>query len=200
MIDAGDKYIIELEAAYGFVHGDGLENVPTLYRVKGFRSLVFDEEGLKKLVPLDQMRPSWWDEAYEKGLDDAWAAARKITVLPSQGGFTVKELAGIFGDEAFRDVMQKRTASEALAKLRDYEARKKAEAEAVKVGDELVHLQDSETKAVVTRIGDDGRFSGVSMSIGTLGAVFWNREPQDWRKTGRNFPEIAAVLEQMKGE
>jgi len=42
----GKKYIIELEdAPFADVNGD------QLWRVKGFRSLVFDSEGLKRLTP-----------------------------------------------------------------------------------------------------------------------------------------------------
>ena len=42
----GKKYIIELEdAPFVDVNGD------QLWRVKGFRSLVFDSEGLKRLAP-----------------------------------------------------------------------------------------------------------------------------------------------------
>lgn len=44
----GKKYIIELEDA-PFVSIDG----DRLWRVKGFRSLVFDSEGLKRLTPAD---------------------------------------------------------------------------------------------------------------------------------------------------
>ena len=44
----GKKYIIELEDA-PFVNIDG----DRLWRVKGFRSLVFDFEGLKRLTPAD---------------------------------------------------------------------------------------------------------------------------------------------------
>jgi len=46
MNHAKEKYIIELEDA-PFVGIDG----DRLWRVKGFRSLVFDSEGLKRLTP-----------------------------------------------------------------------------------------------------------------------------------------------------
>ena len=44
----GKKYIIELEEKM-FSNG----TLDALYRVKGFRSLVFDAEGLKKLTPYE---------------------------------------------------------------------------------------------------------------------------------------------------
>ena len=198
MIDAGDKYIIELEAAYGFVHGEGLENIPTLYRAKGFRSLVFDKQGLEKLVPLEQCRPEWWQEAYKLGLDAAWEAATRlawkssINDLVEMGFLSNKHVT-----EYPSYVLGHFTASEALAKLRDYEARKKAEDEAVKVGDEVECVPNSEIKIIVTWISSSGTLSGIRAIDGY---TYSGCLPERWRKTGNHFPEIAAVLEQMKGE
>ena len=84
----------------------------------------------------------------------------------------------------FRDF----TASEALAKLRDYEARKKAEDEAVKVGDEVT---SERVRFIVTRIiGDKERYAGFSREGKYIEAF-----QRNVTKTGRHFPEIAAVLE-----
>ena len=61
---AGDKFIIEIETRYNHSgektstrplnDNDGAD-VSTLYRVRGFKSLVFDADGLKKLEPLEGM-------------------------------------------------------------------------------------------------------------------------------------------------
>ena len=61
---AGDKFIIEIETHYSHSgeknstrplnDSDGAD-VPTLYRVRGFKSLVFDEDGLNRLQMLDDM-------------------------------------------------------------------------------------------------------------------------------------------------
>ena len=61
---AGDKFIIEIETHYNHSgeknsarplnDSDGAD-VPTLYRVRGFKSLVFDEDGLSRLQPLNEM-------------------------------------------------------------------------------------------------------------------------------------------------
>ena len=61
---AGDKFIIEIETHYSHSgeknstrslnDSDGAD-VPTLYRVRGFKSLVFDEDGLSRLQPLNEM-------------------------------------------------------------------------------------------------------------------------------------------------
>lgn len=57
----GKKYIIELEEK-PFYSGEpmiiGVEiTAERLYRVKGFKSLVFDEEGLKRLTPYEEPKP-----------------------------------------------------------------------------------------------------------------------------------------------
>ena len=53
----GDKFLIEI----GEVYSNGLpfvdDNEPcTLYRIKGFKSLVFDENGLDKLEKLEEKK------------------------------------------------------------------------------------------------------------------------------------------------
>jgi len=57
----GKKYIIELEER-PFYSGDPMVigtviTAERLYRVKGFKSLVFDEEGLKRLTPYEEPKP-----------------------------------------------------------------------------------------------------------------------------------------------
>lgn len=48
------KYVIEIEDE-AFFRGSALYGQDTLFRAKGFKSLVFDENGLKKLTPLDDV-------------------------------------------------------------------------------------------------------------------------------------------------
>ena len=60
------KYIIEIEEE-PFVQRSALHGEDAVYRAVGFKSLVFDKNGLEKLTPFDAQRPSWWDEAFEAG-------------------------------------------------------------------------------------------------------------------------------------
>lgn len=63
----GKKFIIELEQDQ-FVNGSG----SALYRVKGFNSLVFDSEGIKKLKPYEEPDlNAIKSSAYRAGYDDA---------------------------------------------------------------------------------------------------------------------------------
>ena len=61
---AGDKFIIEIETHYNHsgeqnstrpLNDNDGANVSELYRIRGFKSLVFDADGLKKLEPLEDM-------------------------------------------------------------------------------------------------------------------------------------------------
>ena len=80
----GEKYIIEiaqeLDADMTCLYKDSLGKVPRkLYRAVGFNSLVFDDEGLKKLEKIDGDASSKsYSDGYNKGLEDAWKTAQRI--------------------------------------------------------------------------------------------------------------------------
>ena len=117
---------------------------------------------------------------YQKGLSDAWEAARKIANMP----YGEEEKAFGSGGWTF---IEKHTASEAIEKLKAYEQ----EQEAIQVGDEVI---SPDGKGVVTEISD--RTARIMFSSG-LGYMV---KSEDLTKTGRHFPEIAAVFEKMRGE
>lgn len=129
------------------------------------------------------------DEAYKKGIDEAWEFARKITSNESHGGYSITEMCEIFGCLNISKIFEDNSYTKALAKLRDYEARKKTETEIIKVGDEV---SDGKFVGVVTRI--ESTALHVVMSDGSSSA--WGFD-DGWRKTGRHFPEITATLKQL---
>lgn len=51
MSKIGQKYVIEIDDIFTSVNADG--SFKNLYHVKGFNSLVFDDEGLSRLVPIE---------------------------------------------------------------------------------------------------------------------------------------------------
>lgn len=198
----GDKYIIELEDK-PFHKEDG----DFLYRAKGFNSLVFDWNGLQMLTPytepdLDAIRneayekgvqdtKQHWVDAprtcayqlgYENGLNDAWEAARKI-------GYSLKTsiVTEIFGTPYSSQIFSDTSAAEAIAKIRQYEQEKEQK---IKVGDEV---NAPCGKAVVTGMENDS--ARYVYSSGEYGFM----EKSNLTRTGRHFPEIAAVLQKMKG-
>lgn len=130
---------------------------------------------------------------YQRGLDDAWKAARKIvdsrnfTELSSvfdggndeTGGFTVRTPYY---------VIQNYTAAEAIARIRAYE-----EAQKIHVGDEVT-CEGFGGKAVVTFVNDEE-----ATILHWLGGISYVKKDR-LTKTGRHFPEVAALLDKMKGD
>lgn len=81
----GKKYIIELEnepftGAYFEAMPDGSIQREVLYRVKGFKSLVFDEEGLKRLTPYKEPQykePFDFSERLNEALGRFWKGSNR---------------------------------------------------------------------------------------------------------------------------
>lgn len=118
---------------------------------------------------------------YQKGLSDAWDAARTLWNTPNR-----KE---IFGYTVFSNALMSLTGQEVIEKIRQYEQEKE---EQIQVGDEIT---DGITTAIVTKIS--GSLSEpVIQAIELDGEVYENFE--NGHKTGRHFPEIAEVLQKMK--
>lgn len=82
-------------------------------------------------------------EEYQRGLTDAWEAARKICLNDSDGGLTVTEIANIFDVSYYRDAMKKYSASEAIEKIRQYEQEK----------EEIIDPDKNKVEALANDIG-----------------------------------------------
>jgi len=192
------KYIIDIEEKPLCVFDKDTQTYfPRLWRVKGFNSLVFDEEGLNRLEVLnpDYINEHFGqlqDEAYQRGLEDGkkatWEAVRKVIHLPEA------VVLDLFTDcySSVCTVLQvflKYEGSEVIAKLKAYEEKQKAEDE-IKVGDEVRH--DRGWTAVVTSIDNVG-FSVMDYN----GEVASYSDIGKFKKTGRHF-DIDKILEDMR--
>ena len=118
------------------------------------------------------------DEAYQRGLNDAWDAARTLWNMPNT---------------SFNSVITTLTAQEAIEEIRQHEkAQEEQEQEQeIKVG---VELEAVAGKAVIIEVlnnGKDVRYMYHDASIGF-------NDSCDITRTGRYFPEIAEVLRKMK--
>ena len=138
---------------------------------------------------LEQVKRDY-DAWYEKGLADAWEAARKISLAKIDGGFSWESMNNMFGTDSPSKIYKTFTASEAIEKIRQYEQEQDAE---IKVGDEVTAEHGGSTFTVtwmsdvcICGIDSDGRC--YSYELGEVDG-----------KTG-NHHEIAAVLEKMRGE
>lgn len=136
------KYIIELEKIPG----------TELYKAKGANTLVFDEKGINSILTTPtadieyqqryadgyekgckdgelHAKTTLYDEydykmSYKIGLNDAWECARKL-IHPSLGGLSPDDKQEIFGEPESDYVLLHCSASEAIAKVKEYEDRQK---------------------------------------------------------------------------
>ena len=188
------KYIIEIEDE-PLVRKSALHGEDAVYRVVGFKSLVFDQNGLDKLVDFDMCRPRWFSEAYEQGMKDAWAAARRIVLEPGFGGLIVFEVVDIFGTNSAYDVLRNFEPQEAIERLKAYDAKHQDDkAKAIEVGDEVICDCPSNNRTIVVRANGD------NITIMRKDGACYSRTISGVEKTGRHFDEIEAVLKKLQGD
>lgn len=131
------------------------------------------------------------NEAYQRGLADAWETARKIVTMPDRD-FINSDILDLDPGES---IFTKYTASEAIAKIKEYEDGKQE----IKVGDEVERILNGEVDSKAVFLGDDDGYFRCLFWTGSCFTTLCYPKKQ-FRKTGRHFPEIAAVLEKMRGE
>lgn len=136
--------------------------------------------------------------AYQRGLDDAWEAAKKIFGYEIDGGIPIDEAGRVFGyseDATFctADIFRHNTVSEAIEKLKAYEEKQKADDE-IKVGDVVMIKQFKHPENhlfVVTKVSDESVW-------GIEGDGSWNYWAiNEVIKTDKHF-DIVSILEAMK--
>lgn len=167
------KYIIEIEDA-PYMAEEGNTSI-ALYKAVGFNSLLFDKNGLDKLAPYiadeayeegytlaeskyREVRDQVEREAYQRGLDDSWEAARKITYLVSNGGLEIEALHSLFYTSSYLEIFATYTAAEAVEKIREYEAQK-AKDDEICNGDEVYFTLFSQNfKAIAIQHDLEGRW------------------------------------------
>ena len=177
------KYTFEIMKEYE----DAFRGI-SVYSVSEDKKLMVDFVALEELEDAQKEI----DEAYQRGLDDAWEAARKISVIELNGGLRGNELMKIYGTMDIHKIYDDNTASEAIEKLKAYEEQK-ADGE-IKVGD-TVNIKGTSRKngdGIVTKSWDNDRYF-IMWADGTGG--IWAKECIE--KTGRHF-DIPKILEGMK--
>lgn len=191
MNEVKNKYIIELEEEYG--KGDN-----RLFRAKNFRSLVFDLEGLKKLTPFnesayktgyeDAYRTGNYAEAYQKGLDDAWEAIKKIMLSSDRGGLPESDLVRMGLTSGGN--LYKRDIKEIVKLIREYETEQAEKESEIEVGDEII--VNGET-AVVLHLYEKTSFVGAMRANGEV----INVNTYGLAKTGKHYHEPTWVMNQL---
>ena len=125
------------------------------------------------------------EEAYNKGLNDAWELAKKIVLPDKDGGMKISEIKNVFkiNHVDVNDILRNFTPQEALAKLEAYE---KEQAE-IKVGD-VVEVNGC--KFLVTTVANDH----INL-IDSKGITTWTTST--CKKTGKHI-DIQPILEQIR--
>lgn len=139
-----------------------------------------------------QSREYCMNESYQQGLADAWEAARKIASYDAGQNYV------IFGRHFTNVTLNTFTASEAIEKIRQYEQKQE---EQIQVGDEVGYYGVADEHGNVN-------YSGVVLEIREEDYLVMEKDGKTYplkkkfvlTKTGRHFPEIASVLEKMRGE
>ena len=126
------------------------------------------------------------ETAYQRGLDDAWECARELYLNGA-----CKDLFG----EYFNTFIKNYTAQEAIAKLKAYEEKQKAD-DKIEVGDEVNWLGDC---FIVTRIFQPRNGKEQCDGIDDDGCVYHDVLIKDLEKTGRHF-DIQKILEEMRND
>ena len=130
---------------------------------------------------------------YERGLNDAEKAVRRLTVSIAAGGLTPGEKQMIFGLSQDYVILTNFSMSEIIEKIREYDD-EKAERNAspdndLHIGDE-VYAHDKNVKKIVLGITDFGNFAVLSQN-GNFG-VFSKGE---LHKTGKTYPVAELIME-----
>ena len=128
------------------------------------------------------------DEAYQRGLDDAWEAAQRVVCRTEAGGMTLDTLQKVFGVISPVIIMQSNTAQEAIDKIKAYEDGKHSDR--IEVGDEVI--SDTGTKFTVTGFTNSDAVCGFSArGLGCFNTI------DKLTKTGKHY-DIQSILEAMR--
>ena len=131
-----------------------------------------------------EIRDELEKQAYQKGLKDAWEAARKI------GGMDSSEQIRLFTCSGIYFIAHEYSASECIEKIRQYEQEKGK----IQVGDE-VEIKCGVSPAIYMQ-GTNG--SDEIYLLFNDGSCGIHSRSEIKCKTGRHFPELVEVLRKMK--
>jgi len=200
------KYVIEIEEKPLCVFDKDTQTFfPRLWRVKGFNSLVLDEEGLSRLEELNsdyinEYFSDLQDDAYDKGYaqcqDDYSDALKHAKDTAYKKGFEDGKAVNDKGCEGCQ--YQTRTVfDEPCVRCSNaYKSQWKAKSDKIVVGDEVEWTGD---KYIVTYINYDIDTSEITDYdlLGDDGSVADHVKKCAFTKTGRHF-DIQSILEEMQ--
>lgn len=153
----------------------------------------FDKEYLDRVC--SKICEMQTEKSYEDGLNDAWNCARKAILVSCEGGLSLGEHTEIFGDTFPAEILKNYTASEAIAKIKEYE--EKHTDNEIKLCDEVI-IKKSDygftgLKGIVVNVRS---VNEVEVML-KPGATYYY-DTANIKRTGKSYPELANILEQLK--
>lgn len=176
------KYVIEIEDVPFGRNDDPVipHGMDELYRARGFKSLVFDQNGLNKLTPYTEPDE---DEIRQRVEQEVWEFADKY--------YNMNDID--FDDCCDSEVQS--SYSEAKAKYEEWRKQK----DEIRVGDEVT-FKPNDAKGIVIWCHVPDVYADVD-KYAVFTGNFVEYCPIEWlTKTGRVFPEVAELLKKMKEE
>ena len=132
----------------------------------------------------EKMIKEMQEEAYDKGLNDAWELVRKLYDMKCD------ELGKIFGIwDSFYEIIRNCTPQEALADLKAYE-----EAQKIEVGDVVERKSDKTKYLVVTEENDSSVFNFGVIDLQTMCVDRITGSKKCYTKTGKHI-DIQQLLD-----
>ena len=168
------KYIIELDDRIKIVTSVGVTENGVVYTTSDY---VHNLEELNSDY-INEHFGELQDQAYQKGLDDAWECAKKMTWTAKHGGYG-ERLSDVFGRTDSFDFYDY-TPNEAIEKLKAFEQKQ----DEINVGDEVDWEGD---KFVVTRIFKPYNQKEQCDGVDADGCVYDAMLIENLTKTGRHF-------------
>lgn len=194
MIKEGTKFIIEIGEVF-----KGAESGKTRYRIKGFDSLVFDDNGLKRLTKakdnsmyctgFSEGKDAGYHEGYSEGASDMFENLKEFLFMSERD----KE---IFFGTSDTDKLRKLSAAEFAHTIKNFaEYRCRDE---IKVGDEVLSSDaDENIKGIVLAVNP---YPGRELTVlHYSGELCSDQNKAFWRKTGKHFDILKKVLNAVKG-
>lgn len=142
-------------------------------------------------------------ENFEKELEheknELWEFVKSFILLPSDGGMDVTTFAEIFGHNFPSQMVKTHTYQEALAKVREYDQKKKEEAERLVVGDvvDVFSLQNTVLIRSGLFTGEDDKT--YSVLIDGTNLYHYYKCNTTIVKTGKHF-DIQGMLDELRQE
>ena len=161
------------------------EQMASLYE-QGYKQGYSDGLEQRKIADLD------YKDGLEYGKTQAWECAKKIACYKLDGGLAEDELLAIFGEQFCSQIFVKYTASEAIAKIKEYEEQEQKNS-GLRFYDEIIY--DGNHRGVIIDIASNG----IKWVLDSDGSVQALDHDVSYRITGRQFPEILDILDRLQG-